>query len=146
MQAEVRVAIDGVKIPVDDEVQEVKVASFADDTQLFHTSEKSILEGFKILETFSKASGAKLNMKKTKGLYIGSWKDKEPIFKEIKWVKSVNGLGVEFGYHINHEELWMKKFTKFKNKIAKWKERDLTLFDKKSPNQLLYIIKHIILG
>ena len=123
--------LDGIKISLDDEVQEVKVASFADDTQLFHTSENSIIEGFKILETFSKASGAKLNMKKTKGLYIGAWKNKEPIFKEIKWEKSVNGLGVEFGYQINYEEIWMQKFAKFKNKINKWKERDLTLFGKK---------------
>ena len=36
-------------------------------------------------------------------------------------------LRTEFGYNINHEQLWMKKFAKFKTKLAKWQARDLTL-------------------
>ena len=123
--------IEGIKISLGNNQQEVRVASFADDTQLFHRSEKSIKEGFKILEIYSKASGAKLNMTKTKGLYIGQWKNKEPVFKDIKWVKNVSGLGAEFGYEINYEDLWLQKFAKFKKKITRWKDRDLTLYGKK---------------
>ena len=123
--------IEGIKLNPGENESEVRVASFADDTQLFHRSEKSIKSGFNILKTYGKASGAKLNMKKTKGLYIGRWKHKEPVFKEIKWQENVGGLGCEFGYNINYEELWMKKFTKFKNKIKNWANRDLTLFGKK---------------
>ena len=65
-------------------------------------------------------------MKKTKGLYIGSWKKKRAIFTDIKWVQSVNELGTEFGYNINYEEIWMKKFTKFKTTVMKWSKRNLT--------------------
>ena len=90
---------------------------FADDTQLFHSTEESIVEGFNTLKAYCKASGAKLNLHKTKGLYIGQWKDKEPIYKKINWVKNVTGLGTCFGYNVNYEEIWMKKFFKLKKKI-----------------------------
>ena len=109
----------------------VKISMFADDTQLFHKTEASIIEGFNTLNLYCRASGAQLNLDKTKGLYIGHWKNKTPIFKKIKWVTKVSGLGAEFGYNINYEEIWMKKFFKFKKKIVNWNQRDLTLKGKK---------------
>ena len=60
-------------------------------------------------------------MKKTKGLYIGMWKNKDPEYTQITWKKSVKGLGTEFGYMLNYEDLWMRKFSKFKMKLEKWK-------------------------
>ena len=124
--------IEGIELPaVDGYVSEARIAIFADDTQLFHRSEKSIKRGFGILKTYCRASGAKLNMSKTKGLYIGRWKEKNPEFKEIKWVKSVTGLGAKYGYNIDYDEIWMEKFSKFKEKIKQWTKRDLTLKGKK---------------
>ena len=76
-------------------------------------NEKSIQNAFDILETYAKASGAKINYEKTKGIYIGTWKNKEPLFKKIKWVDHVKALGVEFGYNINYEEIWLQKFFNF---------------------------------
>ena len=117
--------ISGISLPsnITDKKFEAKISSFADDTQLFHTTEKSILEGFKILDTYCKASGAMLNLKKTKGLYLGRWKNKNAAFKKIKWVKNACGLGVQFGFNINYEDIWMQKFAKFKNKIDTWKRK-----------------------
>ena len=125
--------IKGLKVPsLEPETKfEAKISMFADDTQLFHSSESSIIEGFKVLETYCKASGAKLNLHKTKGLYIGGWKEKQPKYKRIKWVKNVVALGTVFGYNIDYEQIWMKKFFKFKEKITRWKNRDLTLIGKK---------------
>ena len=120
--------IKGIEIPTPNIETKItaKISMFADDTQLFHRTEASILEGFKTLDTYCRASGAKLNLHKTKGMYIGSWKNKDPKYKKIKWVENVSGLGSEYGYNINYEELWLKKFTKFKKKILQWKKRDLT--------------------
>lgn len=125
--------IHGVELPALNEQGKVhiKISMFADDTQLFHTTEQSICKGFEILNIYCKASGAKLNLHKTKGLYIGQWKTKVPQNKQIKWVKAVTGLGTTFGYDINYEELWLQKFTKFKKIITQWKNRDLTLNGKK---------------
>ena len=104
--------IKGIEIPTPEVNTKacVKISMFADDTQLYHSTEASIIEGFKTIDIYCKASGAMLNLHKTKGLYIGQWKDKLPKFKKIKWVTRVTGLGVEFGYNINYEDIWMKKF------------------------------------
>ena len=50
------------------EKKEVKIGMFADDTQSYHRSEQSIKEVFKILQKYEKASGAKINHKKTIGI------------------------------------------------------------------------------
>ena len=125
--------IKGIDLPATTETGQItaKISMFADDTQIFISTEASIIESFKTLDVYCKASGAKLNMHKTKGLYIGLWKGKSPIFKKIRWVTSVSGLGTEFGYNINYEDIWMRKFFKFKKKIAQWENRDLTLEGKK---------------
>lgn len=125
--------IKGIEIPnsTTNETTCIKISMFADDTQLFHRNESSIIESFKTLELYCKASGAKLNLHKTKGLYIGLWKNKTPKYNKIKWVKTVLGLGTVFGYNINYEEIWMKKFFKFKKRINDWKNRDLTIEGKK---------------
>ena len=54
-----------------------------------------------------------------------------PVIFEKKGVENVTGLGTAFGYNINYEELWLQKFTKFKQKIQRWKHRDLSLQGKK---------------
>ena len=43
----------------------------------------------------------------------------------------VKASGAHFGYRINYEEIWMKKFTKFKATLTKWKKRNLTLKGKR---------------
>ena len=124
--------ISGIKLPVvEGQMLEARISMFADDTQLFHSTEKSIKEGFHILETYSRASGAKINISKTKGLYIGRWKNKKPVITNIDWVKTAEGLGAKYGYNINYEELWLQKFCKFKKRIQSWNKRDLTLHGKK---------------
>jgi hypothetical protein len=51
-----------------------------------------------------KASGAKMNLEKTVGMYLGKWRNKNPRFKNIKWsTKPVKALGVFHGYAIDLE-------------------------------------------
>ena len=125
--------IKGINLPtaIPNKSVSVKISMFADDTQIFHSTEASIIESFKTLQIYCKASGAQLNLHKTKGLYIGRWKNKTPEYKKIKWVNSITGLGTVFGHNINYEEIWMKKFFKFKKKNQSWKNRDLTIRGKK---------------
>ena len=51
---------------------------FADDTQLINKTEESIEETFKILEIYEKAFGAKMNLEKTVGMYLGKWRNIKP--------------------------------------------------------------------
>ena len=64
---------------------------------------------------------------KTTAIYIGPWKTEEPEFQEISWSHSyVKTLGMNHGYHIPEQEIWMDKIKKIKNCIQIWKSRDLT--------------------
>ena len=52
---------------------EIKLSQYADDTTLIlDGSEKSLSETLRILESFEKVSGLRLNSKKTEALWIGS--------------------------------------------------------------------------
>lgn len=94
---------------------------------MFNITEESIIECFKTLEKYEKASGAIIHKTKTTGLYTGPWKHKEPDYKEIKWTKQyIKTLGIMHGYEIDENELWMEKINKIKNCIQVWKNRDLT--------------------
>ena len=78
----------------------------------YSTRLKTIKESFKIFEKYERASGAKVHKTKTTALYIGPRKTKAPEFTVITWTdKNVKTLGVHHGYHININEIWMKKIT-----------------------------------
>jgi hypothetical protein len=47
----------------------------------------NILKSFYVLSTYEKASGRTINVDETKGLYIGSARNRRPTFTKIKWVK-----------------------------------------------------------
>ena len=53
--------------------REAKLNMFADDTQIINKTEKYIEESFRILNIYEKASGAKMNLDKTVGMYLGKW-------------------------------------------------------------------------
>ena len=120
--------IKGIKLPeIFNEKKEVKLNMFADDTQLFNKTEESIEKTFEILEIYEKASGSKINLNKTVGVYLGRWKNKQPKFKKIKWTKEpIKALGVIHGHKIDLNEIWLKKIQKIKSCLEIWKSRDLT--------------------
>lgn len=110
---------------------EAKIVSYVDDAQFFNSSEESIVETFKITEKFERASGAKIHKHKTVGLYLGAWKNKTPLFKDISWTKTnVKTLGIHHGYEINETAIWMEKINKIKSCIQIWKTRDLSYVGK----------------
>ena len=79
-------------------------------TILFNKSEESIEETFKTLKLYENASGAKMNMDKTVGMYLGKWRNKKPKFNKIKWSKRpVKALGVQHGYGVDFDQIWLEK-------------------------------------
>ena len=132
--------IKGILIPNKDEKIECKINMFADDTQLFNKDEESIINSFNVLEIYEKASGAKINFSKTKGRFIGKSKGKTPNFKKIQWIKTnIKTLGVNHGYGIDTNAIWLEKIEKIKNSLHVWKTRNLTFKGK------TLIIKNLII-
>ena len=134
--------IKGIKLPTrTGDFIETKLNMFADDTQLFNKSEESIEETFKTLKLYENASGAKMNMDKTVGMYLGKWRNKKPKFNKIKWSKRpVKALGVLHGYGVDLDQIWLEKINKIKSCMEVWKSRDLTFTGK------VLIIKSFVLS
>ena len=55
---------------------EQKILQYADDTQIVVTNDESIAEVFRQLKEYELATGAKVNIRKTEGLFIGKWKNR----------------------------------------------------------------------
>ena len=137
--------IKGIPLPVNyPETQnkpEVKINGYVDDTQLFVSTEDSIVECFNTLKCFEHASGAKVNKNKTYGLYTGAWRNKIPEYNEISWTNTnIKTLGIHHGYVIDIAAIWLQKINKIKNCIQVWKSRDLTYKGK------VLIIKTLLLS
>ena len=49
------------------------ISQYANDTSLIVTSDQSIVEVFRTYGVFERGSGSKLNLGKSKGLWLGSW-------------------------------------------------------------------------
>ena len=70
----------GIEVRLNDKIvgykfrdQEHKILQYADDTCLCVTVTESIKECFNVLTIYEKASGAKVNISKTDGMWIGTW-------------------------------------------------------------------------
>ena len=50
---------------------EQKILQYADDTQIVVTNDESIAEVFRQLKEYEPATGAKVNIRKTEGLFTG---------------------------------------------------------------------------
>ena len=131
--------VKGIKLPNN---SEVKVSMLADDTQLFLKDELSIINSMNILSTFEEASGSKINLRKTIGIYIGGWKNKNPEYTNITWSKTcVKTLGIYHGNIVDNDAIWKEKLDKIKSSLQIWKTRNLTLKGKSLIIQSLIISK-----
>ena len=78
---------------------ELKLSQFADDTNLFCADLISVEKAFNIISDFGKMAGLRLNVKKTKAIWLGKWANKKSNPLEIKMMRSpVKILGVHFSY------------------------------------------------
>ena len=131
----------------------IKISQYADDTTLIlDGSEQALLSALTMLDEFSKASGLKLNEKKTEALWIGSSIGNDKLFlpgKELKWPESkVKTLGLwlsvepEIAALLNYDE----KVEKIRKILSCWKYRRLTLLGRitvlksLAASQLVYLL------
>ena len=79
--------ITGVTIP--HSMDPCKCSGYADDTTVAVTSDSSIEETFNVYNKFERPSGARLNRGKSKGMWAGSWKDRQDTPYGLQWVKQL---------------------------------------------------------
>jgi hypothetical protein len=120
--------IKGIKIGE----TEIKLVQMADDTTTFIEDENSLENILKLLDTFEKYAGLKLNKTKTEAMWIGKNVNNQAEPLQIKWVKQVHALGIFFSY--NTDSVIQKNFEdrakEFKKILDMWSQRNLSLIGK----------------
>ena len=127
------------KIRTDDEINgikigdvEYKISQYADDATIFISNTKSIDTAFIIFEQFERNAGLKLNLLKTKGIWLGKLKDIGlRIYKGVHFTGNpVKCLGIFIGHKKKKcdEKNWSKVLCALKSAISYWQKRTLTLF------------------
>ncbi len=107
-----------------------KITMYADDITISVRDVKSAKQVFKIIDSFSRYSGLKINREKSDGMWIGSQKDNPSELFGIKWPKSpIKVLGVWVSHNndsaciANFED----KIDKLRKQLHWWKARNLSL-------------------
>ena len=114
----------GVTLP--NSLEELRSLGYADDTTVAATTDNSITETFNIFSTYERASGAKLNRGKTKGLWAGSWKARTDAPHGLRWVKQLPLLGATFNVGDYTIPTWEPAVAKLEERLKAWSGRQLS--------------------
>ena len=105
-----------------------KLVQHADDTTIFVTNDNEFPIINDIFTLYSEGSGSKINIPKTTGLWLGSWKSRLDNPTKYKFVNNhLKILGITFGNQVRPEVNWDPRINKIKSTLNRWKYRDLTL-------------------
>jgi hypothetical protein len=107
--------------------------TFADDTALFLQGSRANMDkAQEVLNTFCKASGAKINWKKTAAIWANkrtrTWEWGQEV--RLQWVqegKGVRYLGIQVGFRLPPEVNFDKMLSNLKNKLINWSTCHLSL-------------------
>ena len=97
---------------------------YMDDATIIIKRNRCFKEVIKELNLYEQATVARVNYKKTKGLWVGSWKGRRisPI-ANINWTSgNVENLGVYFGNKNPAYKTVEEIVPKFKRRLSYWKQ------------------------
>ena len=96
---------------------------YADDATIIIKQNRCFKEVIKEIEDYEESSGAKINYKKTKGLWVGSWRERRVSPLNIKWTNSnVKILGVYVGNDNPDVSTFKEIVPAVKKRLAYWKQ------------------------
>ncbi len=119
--------IEGIAIPGTTETS--KISAYADDATLTIKGDRSIARAFEVIERYERASGSKLNMDKTEGIYVGTQAGRTTGPVPIKWkIDAITVLGTRIGNDLS--QIWERQIEKLERKCEAWKNRTVTMIGK----------------
>lgn len=103
------------------------ISQYADDTSLVVTSDQSIVEVFQSYAVFEQGSGSKLNLGKSKGLWLGSWNGRTDAPVNLSRTSDkLKVLGGVIGPGNVEEDNWHSRIVAVENVLQSWKARTLS--------------------
>ncbi|KAK2138195.1 hypothetical protein LSH36_3592g00004 [Paralvinella palmiformis] len=92
-----------------------KIDQYADDTTIQISDIDSIESVFSLIRVYELASGCRINMDKTEGLWLGSFKGRRDTPLDLRWTSdSVKILGFHLGNNDTSQLNWKPRVDKFK--------------------------------
>ncbi|XP_051783561.1 uncharacterized protein LOC127527764 [Erpetoichthys calabaricus] len=128
--------IRGIEVPGSGG-QQIKLFAYMDDITVLIRDAWSVKQIIEHTESFCRASGSNLNLKKCECRIWGKWKE-EPKEK-IRLTDKVKVLGITFGDVNTEKEEWKGMLNQINQKIGFWSLRHLTMEGK------ILLVKAIIL-
>ena len=102
-----------------------KICQYADDTTIVVLSDASLKEVFSLFQRYELASGARLNVTKSHGLLIGSWKGRTDLPVHLDWSSShITVMGSRLSN--DGTESWGKSLRSLDSMLASWSSRSLS--------------------
>ena len=103
------------------------ISQYADDTSLVVTSDQSIIEVFRSYAVFERGSRSKLNLGKSKGLWLDSWNGRTDALVNLSWTSDkLKVLGGVIGPGNVEEDNWCPRIVAVENVLQSWKARTLS--------------------
>ena len=104
---------------------------YADDTTISITQNRCFKEVIKDIALYEEATGAKVNFSKTKGLWCGSWRDRQDLPLGLDWTnENIFHLGVYVGNKDPAQKTFEGFIPKIKNSLNFWKPFKLCVLSK----------------
>ena len=112
---------------------------YADDATIVIMQNRCFKEVIKEIGDYELASGAKVNMEKTKGLWLGLWKERTDSPLGLTWTKdNVKDLGVYFGNTNPGDKTFSDIMPKVKKSMNFWKQFNLSKFSKAKVTEIFH--------
>ncbi|PIK43797.1 pol-like protein [Apostichopus japonicus] len=108
----------------------VKCAQYADDVTCIVSSLGSFRALSQDLSIFERATGAKLNPEKTKGLRLGSWRYRDLPFGASWSDQNIKINGIWFGYDAPCDVTWNERAEVFQSRLETFGTRWLSILGK----------------
>ena len=104
---------------------------YADDATIVIMQNRCFKEVIKEIQDYELASGAKVNLEKTKGLWLGKWRERTDTPLGLIWTKdNVKALGVYFGNTNPGDKTFEDIIPKVKRSMNYWKQFCLSKLSK----------------
>jgi hypothetical protein len=128
--------IKGIKLPnglCNEGFNVTKILLYADDVTLFVQEKQDLKNALTLVSFFTKFSGLAMNRNKSEAMWLGSKKDSNEQFGDLKWKRCLKILGIYVRNDLcasSIEENWLPRIDKINRIIQSWYKRNLSIMGK----------------